>query len=107
MNIFFSKTAGKLSKTSEDETEAATQSLMGLEPVASTDVAHDKLVPGPPITMSDQGFPTVSQTVPGEIPAKAVSSAQDGSKKKMTFVVPKGKYSSLLLFYVIELKGYS
>ena len=81
-----------MSKIDEAETEVATQSLLGLDSVAGGDATHDNLVPGPPIAATaDQGFPTVNQTViPGETPAKAVSSAQDGSKKKMTFVVPKG-----------------
>ena len=92
--------AGKRGREADPEIEAATQSLMGLDSVAPTtgmDPMHDtsRLVPGPPIGVSmqaDQGVATVGQTiVPGEIPAKAVASAQDGSKKKMTFVVPKGK----------------
>ena len=97
---------GKRGKETDPEIEAATQSLMGLDSVAppsGMDSMHDtsRLVPGPPIgssvTAADQGVTTVGQTmVPGEIPAKAVASAQDGSKKKMTFVVPKGQLRFIL-----------
>ncbi len=42
--------------------------------------------------MSQQNIATVGQIVmPGETPAKTVSSTQEGGKRKMTFVVPKGQ----------------
>ena len=104
--------AAKRGKETDPEIEAATQSLMGLDSVAASsgmDTVQDtsRLVPGPPIGGSvatgDQGVTTVGQTiVPGEIPAKAVASAQDGSKKKMTFVVPKGQLGVLSLLWLIH-----
>ena len=104
--------AAKRGKETDPEIEAATQSLMGLDSVAPSsgiDTVQDtsRLVPGPPIGGSiaagDQGVTTVGQTiVPGEIPAKAVASAQDGSKKKMTFVVPKGQLDVFNLLWIIH-----